>query len=168
MIDSPHTIAIRSDDLSGPEIRQLLEEHLRSMYEISPPESVHALSIDELRRPDVTFWSAWSGGELLGCGALRELSPTHGEVKSMRTVTRHLRKGVARVILDHIISEARRRSYAGLSLETGSMKEFDPARRLYEKFGFMYCPPFGDYVEDPNSVFMTLMLQPTEGTVVVG
>ncbi|WP_041675749.1 GNAT family N-acetyltransferase [Ramlibacter tataouinensis] len=149
---------IRVDDLAGPEIRALLEEHLRHMHEVSPPQSVHALDIAKLRRPDVTFWTAWSPGELLGCGALRELSPRHGEVKSMRTVAAHRGRGVAAALLEHLITKARRRSYERLSLETGSQPAFAPARRLYQRFGFLGCAPFGDYVEDPNSVFMTLRL----------
>jgi putative acetyltransferase len=152
-------LTIRRDDLSGPEIRALLEEHLRSMHELSPPESVHAFDVDKLRQPDVTFWSVWSGVELVGCGALRELDSRHGEIKSMRTVPVHRRNGVARAVVAHIIEEARRRSYARLSLETGSMKAFEPAQRLYESFGFVRCPPFGDYREDPNSVFMTRELR---------
>ncbi len=149
---------IRLDDLYGPEIRDLLQEHLRNMRELSPPESVHALDLSALRRPDVTFWTVWSGRDLLGCGALRELSPTHGEVKSMRTANAHRRRGAGRAVLVHIIDEARRRSYRRLSLETGSMAAFAPAHRLYESFGFTYCAPFGDYVDDPNSVFMTMPL----------
>lgn len=146
---------IRVDDLSGPEIKALLQEHLDSMHRLSPPESVHALDLSGLRRPDVTFWTVWSSGELLGCGALRELSPTHGEVKSMRTANAHRRCGAGRAVLMHILDEARRRSYERLSLETGSMAAFAPAHRLYESFGFRYCGPFGDYAEDPNSLFMT-------------
>jgi putative acetyltransferase len=149
---------IRIDDLSGPEIRALLEEHIRNMHELSPPESVHALSLDELRQHDVTFWTAWEGNALLGCGALKKLGPRHGEIKSMRTASAHRRKGVGRAILEEIINEARRRSYDRLSLETGSMKEFEAARQLYEGFGFTYCGPFGNYIEDPNSVYMTLEL----------
>jgi putative acetyltransferase len=152
-------MVIRHDDLQGPEIRALLEEHLRHMHEMSPPESVHALDIDALRRPDITFWTAWEGTTLLGCGALRELDPTHGEIKSMRTSRAHLRRGTARAMLAHIVDAARRRGYARLSLETGSMAGFAPARRLYAGFGFAICPPFGDYVDDPNSVFMTLALR---------
>ncbi len=149
---------IKLDDLSGTEIRALLEEHLRRMYELSPPESVHALDIEKLRQPDVTFWTVWADGDLLGCGALRELDPKHGEIKSMRTSRAHLRRGVGRAVLEHIIREARTRGYERLSLETGSMKAFEPARQLYERFGFAYCPPFGDYWDDPNSVFMTKRL----------
>ena len=150
---------IRLDDLVGPEIRSLLEEHLRSMHELSPPESVHALDLAALRKPEITFWTAWYEGELLGCGALKELDPTHGEVKSMRTASARRRTGVGRAMLKHIIVEARMRSYARLSLETGSMEAFAPARRLYESFGFTSCAPFADYTEDPNSVFMTRTLR---------
>jgi len=149
---------IRTDDLSGPEIRSLLEEHLRHMHELSPPESVHALDLDQLRRPDVTFWTVWSGAELLGCGALRELDARHGEVKSMRTAAAHRRRGAGRAMLEHILREARARGYSRLSLETGSVAGFEAARRLYESFGFEDCPPFGDYVEDPHSVYMTKAL----------
>jgi putative acetyltransferase len=148
-------MVIRRDDLAGPEIRALLDEHLRDMHDLSPPESVHALDLAALRKPDVTFWSAWSAGELLGCGALKEIDPAHGEVKSMRTTMARRRSGTGRAMLEHIIAEARARSYARLSLETGSMEAFAPARRLYERFGFTYCAPFADYDEDPNSVFMT-------------
>lgn len=149
---------IRRDDLTGPEIRALLEEHLANMRAISPPGSVHALDLDALRRVDVTFWTVWSGADLLGCGALRELTPKHGEVKSMRTAQAHRRKGAARVMLTRIVEEARRRGYERLSLETGTQEPFVPAHRLYESAGFVRCPPFGDYVEDPNSVYMTLVL----------
>lgn len=121
----------------------------------SPPESVHALPIDGLRKPGITFWTVWEDDELLGCGALKELDSRHGEIKSMRTVERHLRKGVAQTLLRYIIGEARRRGYRRLSLETGSMQVFEPARRLYAHRGFTFCGPFADYVEDPNSVFMT-------------
>ena len=148
-------LKIRVDDLRGPEIAELLAEHLRCMAEVSPPESRHALDLDALRQPDITFWSAWHGHALAGCGALKELDLDHGEIKSMRTATAYLRAGVASMLLQHIISEAKRRGYLRLSLETGSMRYFQPAHRLYGKFGFSTCPPFGDYVEDPNSLFMT-------------
>ena len=149
---------IEVDDLSRAEIHALLEEHLQSMHALSPPESVHALDLEKLRQHGITFWSAWEGPLLLGCGALKELDPGHGEVKSMRTPGAHRRRGAGRAILAHIIEVARSRSYERLSLETGSMEAFRPAQRLYESFGFTYCGPFGDYVEDPNSVFMTLRL----------
>ena len=112
------------------------------MHQLSPPESVHALDIAALRKPEITFWTAWSQDELLGCGALKALAPRHGEVKSMRTVSAKRRAGVGRAMLEHIVAEARARSYVRLSLETGAMEAFAPARRLYESFGFTYCAPF--------------------------
>jgi putative acetyltransferase len=148
-------VDIKTDDLKGPEIHALLREHLRNMALHSPPESIHALDLEGLRRPEITFWTVWEGGELLGCGALKELDSRHAEIKSMRTSTAHLRKGVARALLNHILEEAGRRGYTRLSLETGSAEAFEPARRLYADFGFEYCGPFADYVEDPYSVFMT-------------
>jgi putative acetyltransferase len=148
-------LRIRVDDLSGPEIRALLDSHLRGMHALSPPESVHALDLSGLRRPEITFWTAWSGATLLGCGALKELGPDHGEIKSMRTAEEHRRKGVGRAILGHIVDEARKRGYRRLSLETGSAPPFKAAQRLYAGFGFHYCGPFGDYATDPHSVFMT-------------
>lgn len=149
---------IRPDDLRSPEVRALLEEHLRDMHEISPPESVHALDLDDLRHPSVTLWTAWAGTDLLGCGALKQLDPAHGEIKSMRTAAAHRGKGVARAMLQHLLAEARARSCARVSLETGSEPAFLPARRLYESAGFTYCSPYASYVEDPNSVFMTLAI----------
>jgi len=151
-------LTIRRDDLAGPEIQALLAEHLDDMHRLSPPESVHALDVEALRIPAITFWTAWSGDELHGCGALKALAPDHGEIKSMRTANAHRREGVARAMLQHIVAEARRRSYARLSLETGSMPAFAPARTLYESFGFTYCAAFADYRDDPNSVFMTRSL----------
>lgn len=146
---------VKIDDLRGPQIRELLTEHLRSLAEITPPESRHALHLDELRQPAVTFWSVWQGNEVVGCGALKELDPEHGEVKSMRTAAHHLRKGVAAAVLQHIIAEAKRRGYRRLSLETGAAPWFAPAHSLYRKFGFINCLPFNGYLEDPNSLFMT-------------
>ena len=146
---------IRVDDLTGPEIIRLLNVHLQSVALHSPPESVHALDLEALRRPEVTFWSVWQNAELMGCGAIKELDSRHGEIKSMRTVSTHLRKGVAARLIRHILEQARRRSYRRLSLGTGSMEAFTPARSLYAGFGFKPCGPFADYVEDPYSVFMT-------------
>ena len=146
---------IKLDDLSGAEIRALLQEHLASMRQLSPPESVHALPLEGLRAPGITFWSVWENGELLGCGALKELDRRHAEIKSMRTSSRHLRKGVAKTLLNYILAEARRRGYRRLSLETGSMEAFAPARALYAHSGFTSCGPFADYTKDPNSFFMT-------------
>ena len=146
---------IRIDDLSGPEIAELLQEHLRDMYRVSPPESVHALDLDSLRKPEITFWTIWDAGILAGCGAIKELDPQHAEIKSMRTASSHRRKGVAKQLLQHLLDEAKQRGYTRVSLETGSMDFFLPARALYASFGFKNCPPFADYIADPNSVFMT-------------
>ena len=156
---SRRPMKIREDDVRGAEILALLELHLADVARHSPPESVHALDLEALRAPDVTMWTAWEADDLLGCGALKELNPRHGEIKSMRTAETHLRRGVGAWILEHLIAEARRRSYRRLSLETGSMEAFAPARRLYERFGFEECPPFADYRPDPYSVYMTLRLR---------
>ncbi len=149
---------IKIDDLTGSEVIELVREHLQSMALHSPPESIHALGLEALRKPGITFWSAWEGDELVGCGALKELDGQHGEIKSMRTSSSHLRKGIAKRVLQYIVEEGKRRGYRRLSLETGSMGAFEPARRLYASFGFQYCEPFSDYIEDPNSVFMTKKL----------
>lgn len=146
---------IEADDLTRPAVIALLNEHLSNMYELSPPESVHALDVTKLRSPDITFWTVWDDGVLLGCGALKELSPSHGEVKSMRTPKLLRRKGAGRAVLAHIISVAAERGYRRLSLETGSIDAFVPAQKLYASFGFSTCGPFGSYVEDPHSVFMS-------------
>lgn len=149
---------IRLDDLKGPEIARLLSEHLQGMTLHSPPGSIHALDLEALRRPEITFWSAWENSALVGCGALKELAARHGEIKSMRTVSTHLRKGVAAALMRCILAEAKRRGYERLSLETGSAAAFVPAHRLYASFGFHWCQPFADYVEDPHSIFMTTTL----------
>ena len=149
---------IELDDLSRQEVHALLQEHLDNMYELSPPESVHALDLSKLRSPDITFWTVWDESVLIGCGALKELTRMHGEVKSMRTPRSLRRRGAGRAVLAHIVAEARSRGYRRLSLETGSNEAFRPAPKLYESFGFTYCGPFGDYKADPNSVFMTLEL----------
>ncbi|MGO4503333.1 MULTISPECIES: GNAT family N-acetyltransferase [unclassified Dyella] len=152
------TFDIRIDDLRGPEIGALLQEHLDDMAKWSPPESIHALDLDRLRAPQITFWTVWEGAELVGCGAIRKLDDEHAEIKSMRTSRRHRRKGVAACVLRHILKEASRRGYRRLSLETGSPAAFEPARQLYARFGFTLCGPFGDYVDDSFSVFMTRTL----------
>ena len=149
---------IIEDDLSGNKVAALLAEHLTGMARHSPEESIHALELPALRAPDITFYTAWDDGALLGCGALKELDDTHGEIKSMRTASAYLGQGVATAILMHLIDESVKRSYVRLSLETGSGPAFDPAHSLYEKFGFEYCGPFGDYPNDPFSRFMTLNL----------
>jgi putative acetyltransferase len=146
------------DDLTGPQIASFLAEHVREMLSITPVESKHALDLDGLRRPEITFWSVLDGGAVVGCGAIKRLDPVHAEVKSMRTSSARKRSGIASLLLGHIIAEARRMGFTRLSLETGSAGFFAPARRLYEKFGFEYCGPFADYRPDPNSVFLTRML----------
>ena len=149
---------IRIDDLGGPEIAALLHEHLRDMHRVSPPESIHALDLESLRRPEITFWTIWEAGILAGCGAIKELDPQHAEIKSMRTASSHRRKGVAKQLLQHLLDVAKQRGYTRVSLETGSMDFFMPARALYASFGFENCPPFADYIADNNSVFMTKKL----------
>ena len=149
---------IELDDLTRPQIAALLDEHLQDMRRISPPESKHALDLDGLRKPDISFWTVWDGDALAGCGALKELDPAHGEIKSMRVAADRRGRGVGATVLTHIIDEAVRRGYRRLSLETGSMPFFAPAHRLYQRFGFEFCGPFGDYREDPYSVFMTRRL----------
>lgn len=149
---------IRVDDLESAVVIELLQEHLAAMEPTAPPESRHALDLDGLRSADVTFWSMWDGIELAGVGALKQLSKDHAEIKSMKTATAYLRQGVASRMVQHIIAEAKASGYKQLSLETGSMAYFEPARRLYASFGFTQCPPFGSYIADPNSVFMTKRL----------
>ena len=150
---------IRIDDLRGPEIAALLQVHLDTMAGLSPPESTHALDLESLRAPDVIFWTVWEADQLLGCGGLKELDCEHGEIKSMHTAEASRGRGVAAALVETILTEARRRGYRRLSLETGSMEEFAPARKLYAHYGFSDCPPFADYVLDPNSVFMTLEIE---------
>ncbi len=151
-------VTIVTDDLAGPEIARFLDEHVRQMLSITPPESKHALDLDGLRRPEVTFWSARDGDTVVGCAAIKRLDTDHAEVKSMRTTSARKRSGIASLLLEHIITEARRMGFTRLSLETGAAEFFLPARRLYEKFGFEYCGPFADYRPDPHSVFLTRAL----------
>lgn len=149
---------IAIDDPARDDVRQLLGEHLADMHATSPPESVHALDVEALKDPGVTFWTARRDGMLLGCAALKELDPTHGEVKSMRTSTDSRGGGVATALLQHVLDQARRRGYDRVSLETGSQDFFAPARRLYKRHGFTECGPFGDYLLDPHSRFFTRAL----------
>ena len=153
-----YTVEIRLDDPRRAEVACLLREHVEDMAKYSQPDCVHTLDSEALCAANVSFWTAWEQSELLGCGALLALSSRHGEIKSMRTSGAHLRKGVATKLLEHIILEASRRSYARLSLETGSMAAFAPACKLYERFGFTYCDPFASYEPHRDSVFMTLIL----------
>jgi putative acetyltransferase len=151
-------VKIVVDDLSGPEIAAFLNEHVEEMRSITPLESKHALDLDGLRRPEITFWSVLDDGKLVGCGALKRLDEHHAELKSMRTARSRKRSGVASRLMEHILAEASRMGFTRLSLETGSAEFFGPARGLYEKFGFGYCGPFADYRFDPHSVFMTRSL----------
>jgi putative acetyltransferase len=151
-------LRIEIDDLSRPPVLALLEEHLRNMYELTPPEYVFAFDASKLRAPGVTFWTAWQDDALLGCAALKELSPLDGEIKSMRTPASLRRHGAGRALLDHILTTARARGYRTLFLETGRQPEFVPAHTLYRSAGFRDCGPFGDYTDNGNSVFMSLQL----------
>jgi putative acetyltransferase len=148
-------VKIAVDDLCGPEIAAFLDEHVQQMRSITSLESKHALDLDGLRVPEVTFWSVWDDDAIVGCGAIKGLDAGHAELKSMRSASTRKRSGIASTLLEHIIAEVRRMGFTRLSLETGSAEFFHPARKLYEKFGFGYCQPFADYRPDPNSVFMT-------------
>lgn len=146
---------IRIDNLEGPEIQQLLRDHLNDMHTTSPIESCHALDLDGLKKPEITFWSVWKDGTLLGCGALKALDSEHAEVKSMRTTPAARKQGIASKMLLHILNHAKAEGFSRISLETGPQDFFLPARQLYTKHGFQLCGPFGDYKLDPYSVFMT-------------
>jgi putative acetyltransferase len=148
----------RLDDLTGPEIAAFLTEHLDDMHANSPRESVHALDLTGLRKPEISFWTLWDANRLVACCALKELDASHGELKSMRVARTERGRGIGALLVEHLLAEARRRGYMRLSLETGSMEFFLPARRLYARFGFTECGPFATYREDPNSKFMTLAL----------
>jgi putative acetyltransferase len=145
---------IRIDDLSGPEVKQILTEHLADMFAASPPECVFALDLDGLKKPNITFWTVWENGQLLGCGALKILDKTQGEIKPMRTTSAARNKGVASTLLRHILDVAKQKGLNKINLETGSQDFFEPARKLYAKHGFTECGPFSDYKLDPHSVFM--------------
>ncbi|MBB3954287.1 GNAT family N-acetyltransferase [Novosphingobium sediminicola] len=146
---------IREDNLSGPEIARLLTWHLDQMQRWSPADKVHAMPIERLRASDVTFYSAWVDGELAGCGAIRHLDATRGELKSMRVAPDYLGRGIGRAILHHLIEVARGRGYRQVLLETGKPDAFIPARRLYESEGFSECPAFAGYTTDDYSLCMS-------------
>ncbi|MGF6834047.1 putative acetyltransferase [Paenarthrobacter sp. TE4293] len=154
-------IRIATDDPARPDVHQLLSEHLADMFATSPADSVHALDHSALSHESITFWTAREDGVLLGCGALKTLSAGHAEIKSMRTTASARGRGVATLMLEHIVAEAARRGYERVSLETGTEEYFAPARRLYARHGFTECPPFGDYTLDPHSVFMELTVSST-------
>lgn len=149
---------IEIDDLSRPQVLALLEEHLRNMYELSPPEKVFAFDASKLMAPEITFWTIWQDGDLLGCAALKEVTKTQGEIKSMRTPRALRRRGAGRALLGHILEISGRRGYEELFLETGCHPAFGAAQSLYRSVGFRPCGPFGSYRENSNSVFMSLRL----------
>ena len=154
---------IEVDDVSRPQVLALLDEHLRNMHEITPPDQVFAFDAHKLRAPGIVFWTAWEDDILLGCAALKEVSPTEGEVKSMRTSAKLRRRGAGRALLDHILNVSRQRGYRELFLETGSHPAFTPAQALYRSAGFRECGPFGAYKDNGFSVFMSLRLGGPEG-----
>jgi putative acetyltransferase len=149
---------IKIDNLESGDVLQLLQEHMQDMLATSPAESVHALDVPALKAPSITFFSAREGGQLLGCVAIKELSTANAELKSMRTHSHARNTGVASTLLEHILVVAKKRGYVSLSLETGSMAFFKPARKLYQKYGFTPCEPFSNYLSDPNSTFMSIDL----------
>jgi putative acetyltransferase len=150
---------IKLGKLRDEQVIALLQQHHDDMLNYSPVESIHALDLTGLELPSITFWSLWLGDELAGIGALKELDKEHGKIKSMRTVAKHLRKGIAQKLLQHIIAESKNRSYKTISLETGTNDAFKPAQKLYSQFGFNECDAFSSYKEDPYSLFMTKNLQ---------
>jgi putative acetyltransferase len=149
---------IQRDDLTGPEIAALLQEHLTDMNAVSPPESKHALDLTALKASDISFWTLWQQQQLAGCVALKQLNTRQAEIKSMRSATAFRGQGIGKLLLHHVMTEAKSRGYQQLYLETGAMDYFAPARSLYRSFGFELCGPFAQYKEDPNSVFMCKQL----------
>ena len=149
---------IRLDDLLGKEIATFIDDHVAEMKKATPPESKHALDIEELRKPDIRFWTVWDGDSLVGCGALKQMGTCQAEIKAMRTHASFRGKGIASTLLQHILNDAKASGIREVFLETGAMPFFEPARKLYLRNGFTICGPFGAYVEDPNSVFMSMRL----------
>jgi putative acetyltransferase len=145
--------------LDDPRVVELLQTHVTRARAETAPGSAHALDLSGLRSPGVSFWSAWEGQAVVGVGALKRLAADHGEIKSMHTAEAARGQGVGSAMLRHIMAAARARGMSRLSLETGSWPYFEPARSLYARHGFVECGPFGDYREDPNSVFMTVALR---------
>jgi len=150
---------ITEGGLDDPQVQTLLVLHLNAARAETAPGSAHALDLTGLKSPDIRFWSAWDGDGVIAVGALKRLSESHGEIKSMYTAQSHRRKGVGSAMLRRIIATARQMGLSRLSLETGSWPYFDPARELYRRHGFVECAAFGGYVPDPNSVFMALELR---------
>lgn len=154
----PTAYRIVEDDLTGADVVGLLALHLEEMHRLSPPCKVHAMPVERLREPDVTFYSAWDGDNLAAVGALREMDATRGELKSMRATPGYRGKGAGEAILLHLIGEARRRGYSWLGLETGRPAAYLPAQNLYRKHGFADCEDFGDYLGDEFSMCMSRTL----------
>ena len=152
------------EDLSRPDVEVFLKEHLRHMVQVTPPGCVHALDLEALKKPEITFWTIREAGQLLCCGALKKLTSTEVELKSMRTAPEVLGRGFASQLLKHLILDAQKDRYQRIYLETGSYEAFEPARKLYEKFGFIYCDPFADYQASVNSVYMVLQLSGVDFT----
>jgi len=148
-------VKIYTNELEKNDVVVLLTEHHEDMLKHSPEESVHALDLSALKKPEITFWTIRVNNKLAGCCALNELDKTHGEIKSMRTSQKFLRQGIAKKLLQHVLAQAKQRSYTKLSLETGTKEAFKPAHKMYHKFGFTPCLPFGNYQEDPYSLFMS-------------
>ncbi len=151
-------VEIRDGDLTKPDVLALLQTHADLMLSVSPPGSCHFLPAEGLAREEITFWEMHDDGVLVGCGALQALGDNQGEIKSMHVREDRRGRGLSRVMLEHILNEARARGYSKLNLETGSVAAFEPARGLYEAYGFNRCGPFGSYSEDPHSTFMSLDL----------
>jgi len=144
--------------LDHPAVIRLLQAHLRDLGAITPAESMHALDLSALQADDIRFWAAWIDGEVVGCGALRDLGEGHGELKSMRTDEARRGQGIGRALLDHLLAHARASGFHQLWLETGATRHFAPAHRLYARAGFERCGPFADYTDDPHSLYMQLRL----------
>jgi putative acetyltransferase len=153
-------LVIALEDPRAADVRALLERHLAFAHETSPPEDVHALDVAGLLDASIAFFGARHDGELVAVGALKQLDPSHGELKSMHTAAAARRQGAGRFMLEYLLALARDREYERVSLETGSMEAFAPARTLYRSAGFRECGPFGDYAPSPNSTFMTIALGP--------
>jgi putative acetyltransferase len=155
---------ILQGDFNDPRVAELLHMHLTSARAQTAPGSAHALDLGGLQAPDISFWTIWNGETLVGIGALKRLAPDHGEIKSMHTTESMRGRGIGSAMLRHLIATARASGMSRLSLETGAWEYFRPARELYGKYGFVECPPFGDYALDPNSIFMSLDLRQSELT----
>lgn len=157
---SRSVFSIRPGDFSDPRVIALLKYHFEKNHSVTPEGSAHVLDLAAIQVPEIAFFTLWDGDDLLGMGALRDFGDGSGEIKSMRTMDHALRRGVAAAMLEHLVADARGKGMKRLYLETGSFAYFEPARKLYARFGFIECPPFQGYTLDPNSTYMTLALSP--------